>query len=104
TLLAVEAGEPGQALQHAAAVDLNHLTRYRRVGLLLETARAHYQLGRSHYPQAVAALRHGEKLSPIWVPASPWARDMVEVILTRSRREASGRELRSLAYRMGLEP
>jgi len=104
TLLAVEAGEPDQALQLAAAVDVNSLRRTRRAGLLLETARAHYQLGRAHYARAVAALRQAEQLAPVRVRTSLWARDMVEVMLTQSRREAGSRELRGLAYRMGLDP
>jgi hypothetical protein len=35
--------------------------------------------------------------------ASPWARDLVEVMLSQTAREAGGRELRGLAYRMGLD-
>jgi transcriptional regulator with XRE-family HTH domain len=103
TMLAVEAGEPARALEHAAAVDLGALKRERTAALYVDVARAHHQLGRDHDRQAVAALRQAEKLSPVRLRASPWARDLVEVMLTRSRREAGGRELRGLAYRMGLE-
>jgi transcriptional regulator with XRE-family HTH domain len=103
TMLAVEAGEPGRALEHAAAVDVSALSRGRRAMLLLETARAHYLFGGAHQPHAVAALREAERLTPVRIRASPWARDMVEVMLTQSRRETGGRELRGLAFRMGLD-
>jgi transcriptional regulator with XRE-family HTH domain len=103
TTLAVEAGEPARALEYAAAADVRVLSRGRRAALLLDSARAHYQLGRAHHRQVVAALRQAEQLAPVRMRASPWARELVEVMLGRSRREAGGRELRALAYRMGLE-
>jgi len=108
TTLAVEAGEPARALEHAAALDTTRgahpqLGRARRADLMLETARAHFQLGdREHRRQAVAALREAERLVPL-MRASPWARELVQVMLARSARKAGGRELRGLAYRMGLD-
>jgi len=103
TMLAVKDGEPAQALEYAAAADLGPLPRVRRALLLLDVARAHHQLGQGHDRQVITTLRQAEKLAPIRVHGSPWARDLVEVMLTRSRREAGGRELRGLAYRMGLD-
>jgi hypothetical protein len=103
TTLAVEAGEPGKALDHAAGADVTALPPGRQAALLLDSARAHYQLGRAHHRQAVAALSKAEQIAQVRLRASPWARELVEVMLTRSRREAGGRELRALAYRMGLE-
>ncbi len=103
TTLAVEAGEPARALEHAAAVDMAALPwRRRRAALLLDTARAHHQMGRAHTRQAIAALREAERLAA-HTRASPWARDLVQVMLAQSIREAGGRELRGLAYRMGLD-
>jgi transcriptional regulator with XRE-family HTH domain len=101
--LAVEAGEPAQALEHAAVVDTSTLKRGRRASLLLDTARAHHQMGRGHDRHAVVALRKAEQLASVRTHASPWARDLVGVMLAQSRREAGGRELRALAYRMGLD-
>jgi hypothetical protein len=104
TTLAVEAGEPAKALEYAAAVDMASLPwRGRRAALLLDTARAHHQMGRGHSRQAVAALRQAERLASVRMRASPWARDLVEVMLSQTAREAGGRELRGLAYRMGLD-
>ena len=104
TMLAVEAGEPAVALKHAAGVDVAVLApwRRRRADLLLETARAHHQMGHSHRMEAVAALRQAERLAPD-MRASPWARGLVEVMLTQSMYESGSRELRGLAYRMGLD-
>jgi transcriptional regulator with XRE-family HTH domain len=101
--LEIEAGQPELALQHASAVDAGKLQwRPRRADLLLDTARAHYQLGRNHRADAVTALRQAERIAPPHIRASPWARDMVEVMLTQAR-QAAGRELRGLAFRMGLD-
>ena len=103
TTLAVEAGDPARALEHAATVDMAALPwRRRRAALLLDTARAHHQMGRSHDRQAVAALRQAEQLA-VHMRASPWARELVQVMLAHSVRAAGGRELRGLAYRMGLD-
>jgi transcriptional regulator with XRE-family HTH domain len=103
TTLAVEAGEPTRALDYAAGADVGALPPGRRAALLLDTARAHYLLGRAHHRQAVIALRRAEQLASVRMRASPWARELVEVMLTQSKRESGGRELRALAYRMGLE-
>jgi transcriptional regulator with XRE-family HTH domain len=101
--LELEAGRPDVALQHAATVDMPELPwRTRRADLLLDTARAHYQMGGSHWDRAVTALREAEKAAP-HTRVSPWARDMVEVMLTHAHRQAGGRELRGLAFRMGLD-
>jgi transcriptional regulator with XRE-family HTH domain len=103
TTLALEAGEPQQALDHADAADLTALKPGRRAALLLDTARAHHQLGRSHYRQVVVALKQAEQTAPVRTHASPWAQNLVEVMLSQSRREAGSRDLRGLAFRMGLE-
>ena len=104
TTLAVEAGHPKRALEYAAAVDMAALPwPGRRAALSLDVARAHHQLGRDHHRQAVTALRQAELAAPVRIRASSWARDLVEVMLVQSRKEAGGRELRGLAYRMGLD-
>jgi transcriptional regulator with XRE-family HTH domain len=103
TTLVLESGEPQQALDHAAAVDLGALKAPRRAALLLDTARAHHQLGRSHYREAIGALKRAEQEAAVRIHGSPWARDLVEVMLTQSRREVGGRDLRGLAFRMGLD-
>ncbi len=51
---------------------------------------------------AVRALCTAEHLFPTRLYRDPFARDTVAELLGRSRRDAGGRELRRLAYRMGL--
>jgi transcriptional regulator with XRE-family HTH domain len=101
-MVAVEAGEPGRALEYAAAVGPGApLSRGRRAGVAIETAKAEAMLG--HYGQAASSLRRAEKLAPTQVHENPMVRDLVGNMLRRARREAGGRELRGLAWRMGIE-
>lgn len=58
--------------------------------------------GRRHEMQAVAMLRKAEDLAPQWVPSDPLLHQTVASLLTRARAVAGGRELRGLAYRMGM--
>lgn len=48
------------------------------------------------------AFRRAELLSPLHLHRNPVARDVLAELLTRSRRDAIGRELRGMAYRAGL--
>jgi hypothetical protein len=52
--------------------------------------------------EAVMALRRAGELFPMRLLRNPFARDMLGELLTRSRRDAVGRELRGMAYRAGL--
>lgn len=104
TTLAVEAGQPKRALEYASTIDLASLPwPGRRAALFLDAARAHHQLGPGHLRQAIAALRQAERETPVRMRASSWARGLVEVMLVQSRKDTGSRELRGLAYRMGLD-
>ncbi|MDL4821153.1 helix-turn-helix domain-containing protein [Actinomadura opuntiae] len=97
TSLAVEAGEPGEALTHADAVEPRALaSNNRRAALRIERARAHAMLGRN--AEAVRELRQAERLSPQQVHNHPLIKDLVADLVTR----APGRDLRGLAWRMNL--
>jgi hypothetical protein len=48
------------------------------------------------------ALRKAEQLFPVRVHRSPFARDVIGELVARARRDAVGRELRGMAYRVGL--
>jgi transcriptional regulator with XRE-family HTH domain len=101
TSLAVEAGNAGQALEFAAAVDPGALASgNRRAALGMEKARALVLLGKTG--DAIGELRAAERLSPEQVRHSPLIRELVAQLLGRARREAGGRELRGLAWRMGV--
>lgn len=97
TSLAVEAGEPADALTFAEAVNPRALSsNNRRAALLMEKARAHTMLG--HDAEAVHELRRAERLSPQQVRNDRLIREAVREMLER----AGGRDLRGLAWRMNL--
>ncbi|MGH3774242.1 MAG: helix-turn-helix domain-containing protein [Pseudonocardiaceae bacterium] len=57
---------------------------------------------RGRHGEAVMAFRRAETISPLHLHRSPLARDVLAELITRSRRDAVGRELRGMAYRAGL--
>ncbi|MGH3793737.1 MAG: helix-turn-helix domain-containing protein [Pseudonocardiaceae bacterium] len=101
--LAVERGEGGKVRELARGVDPT------AVGLGASRCAAFYtDLGRglaterSRRKDAVAALRTAERLAPQRVRANPFVRETVIGLLHRAQRDAVGRELRGMAYRMGV--
>jgi transcriptional regulator with XRE-family HTH domain len=102
TSLAVEAGNAEDALRYAAGVEPRVLASgNRRAALRIEKARAFAMLG-GHDGEAIAELRRAEKLSPQQVHNYPLVRELVTGMLERARRNAGGRDLRGLAWRMGV--
>jgi len=98
---AVEAGNAGQALAYADAIEPRLLaSNNRRAALHLERARACAMLSKDG--DAVRELRQAERLSPAQTRHHPLIRELVTDMLTRARREAGGRDLRGLAWRMNL--
>ena len=98
---AVEAGNAAEALAYADAVVPLHLASgNRRAALMMEKARAYAMLGRD--ADAVRELRQAERLSPAQVHNYPLIRELITEMLSRARREAIGRDLRGLAWRMNL--
>lgn len=101
TSMAVEAGNAEDALRIAGGVNPKALaSKNRRGALRLERSRALAMLGKDSL--AVSELRQAEKLSPAQVHNTPLARELVTHMLERARREAGGRELRGIAWRMGV--
>jgi len=99
--LAVDAGNAEEALTHADSVEPRHLaSSNRRAALCLEKARAYAMLGKDS--DAVREMRHAERLSPAQTHHHPLIRELVTDMLGRARREAGGRDLRGLAWRMNL--
>jgi hypothetical protein len=97
TSLAVEAGNAGQALEYASVVEPRALASgNRRAALRMEKGRAYAMLGRTR--EAVTELRGAERLSPAQVYNSPLVRELVRQMLD----DAGGRELRGLAWRLGV--
>jgi hypothetical protein len=102
--MAVEAGNAEEALEHAAGVNPRALaSSNRRAALRMERARALAMLGGPEKTaQAITELRQAERLSPAQVHNTPLVRELVTHLLERARREAGGRDLRGLAWRMGV--
>lgn len=103
TMLAVEAGEGGKAVEIARAVDPTTLpvSPTRRAAWWIDIGRG-MAMERRTRADAVEAFRTAEELAPQRVRANVFAREVVGDLLRRSRRDAGGRELRGMAYRMGL--
>jgi len=100
-MLSVEAGAPEDALRHAADIDSTALpSQGRRAALAIEVGRAHAMLG--HTREAVTSLRRAERLSPSRLYANSLACELVTDLMGRAQRQAGGRDLRGLAWRMGI--
>ncbi|MBB4686149.1 helix-turn-helix domain-containing protein [Amycolatopsis jiangsuensis] len=59
---------------------------------------------RSHREAGLAALLRAEALAPEQVRGNIFVREAVSSVLATARRDAGGRELRGLAWRMGVAP
>ena len=100
--LALELGEAGRVPELAREVDVaaipsagRQATFYGDVGRGLATLRCRESA-------AVEALRRAEVLAPQRTRTNPYVRETVTDLLRRARRDAGGRELRGIAYRIGL--
>lgn len=79
---------PGKARQAAFYADLGR-------GLVTE---------RRTRERGIRALVQADKIAPQLIRNNPFVRESVTNLLTTARPDAGGRELRGLAYRMGLAP
>lgn len=96
-----EAGEPGRAMEASKAVDpADLISAARRSALRLERGRALTMLGKRD--DAIAELHDAERASPLRFRCDATARELVGTMLERSRQQAGGRELRGMAWRMGV--
>ncbi|MGH3794355.1 MAG: helix-turn-helix domain-containing protein [Pseudonocardiaceae bacterium] len=88
----------------AVAEGLNpreHPSHERQATYWMDYGRALARLNGRH-EDAVRAFRTAERLFPMRVLRNPFVREVLAELLTRSRRDAVGRELRGMAYRAGL--
>lgn len=100
--LAVERGEGGKVAEIARHVDPTAVvSAARRSGFYTDLGRG-LATERGRRGDAVAALRTAEQLAPQRVRANPYVRETVTDLLRQARRDSEGRELRGLAYRMGV--
>ncbi|ONH58183.1 hypothetical protein CcI49_21985 [Frankia sp. CcI49] len=100
--IAVERGDGGKAAELAQGVDPTVLpSRRRRAHFYADLGRGLAQT-RGKDQEALAMFREAEKLAPEQIRTSPLVRETVAVMLQRARSAAGGRDLRGLAYRMGV--
>ncbi|MGH3834241.1 MAG: helix-turn-helix domain-containing protein [Pseudonocardiaceae bacterium] len=103
TSLALELGEHGQALQAAKTVHPELLPKRQQAFFWIEVGRA-LVAGKKTRHKGVHVLLHAEQLAPQRIRYDPIVRETVAGLLRQARREAGGRELRGLAWRMGIAP
>ena len=100
--IAVERGDGGKVTELARGVDTTVLpSRRRRAHFYADLGRGLTQ-SRGKDREALAMFREAEKLAPEQIRTNPLVREAVAVMLQRARSTAGGRDLRGLAYRMGV--
>jgi transcriptional regulator with XRE-family HTH domain len=104
TSLAVEIGEHGKALEAAKTVHPELLPgNVRQAEFWAEVGRA-LVAGKKTRNKGVRVLLHAEQLAPRRLRHDLLVREAVAGLLRQARRDAGGRELRGLAWRMGVAP
>ncbi|MGH3835253.1 MAG: helix-turn-helix domain-containing protein [Pseudonocardiaceae bacterium] len=104
TSVALELGEHGQAVQAAKTVRPELLPgTLRQAQFWAEVGRA-MTAEKKTRDKGVRVLLHAEQLAPQWVRNDVFVREVVADLLRQTRRDAGGRELRGLAWRIGVAP
>lgn len=99
--VAVETGQPEQARSVARTIRPESLpSAERQAAYWLDLGRAHAQMRADG--EAVKAFRAAEDIAPLRFRLHPLVREAVAGMVERRQRDAVGRELRGLAYRMAL--
>ena len=103
TMLAVERGEGGKAVEIARRIDPATMpaASSRQAMWWIDIGRGR-AMERNLRNEAVLAFRKAEDMAPQLTRANPWVRETVTSLLSRARRDAGGRELRGLAHRIGI--
>jgi hypothetical protein len=101
--IAVELGEAGRAREIARLVDPSHVPSAARQGMFWADLGRGMAQERSTREQAVGALLRAEQIAPQRIRTNPFVRETVADLLRRGQRDtATARELRGMAYRMGI--
>ncbi len=100
--LALELGEPGRVPELARDVDVAAIPSVARQATFYGDVGRGLAAIRGREAQAIEALHRAELLAPQRIRVNPFVRATVVDLMRRAQRKAGGRELRGLAYRMGL--
>ena len=102
TAIAVEFSDPGKVLELARGVDVEAIpSPTRRAAFYIDVGRSMLK-ERATREAGLATLMRAEVLAPQRLRTDIFTREAVSDQLRRARRDAVGRELRGLAYRMGI--
>jgi transcriptional regulator with XRE-family HTH domain len=103
THIALGLGEHGQALEIAKTVHPELLPKRSQAFFWSEVGRALCAVKKTRH-KGVQVLLHAEHLAPQLIHNDLLVRETVAGLLRLARRDAGGRELRGLAWRMGVAP
>ncbi|MFD0200174.1 MULTISPECIES: helix-turn-helix domain-containing protein [Saccharothrix] len=101
--IGLELGDAAKVAEIAAHVRPDGVSRSRQAAFWIDYGRG-LLTERKHRERGLAALLYAEKLAPQKVRNNAFARESVADLLRQARREAGGRDLRGLAWRMGIAP
>jgi transcriptional regulator with XRE-family HTH domain len=102
--LGAELGEGAKVAEYAQTVQPETIEgRARRAAFLKDVGCALVSEKRT-WDKGVQILSEAERTAPQLIRNNPFVRDVVSAQLRRARRDAGGRELRGLAWRMGVAP
>jgi transcriptional regulator with XRE-family HTH domain len=102
--LATELGEGGKVAELARAVNPNELHAKARRAMYWTDLGRSMLTERSTVDKGIQALVTAESIAPQRVRNNVFAREAIASLLRRAQRDAAGRELRGLAWRMGVAP
>jgi transcriptional regulator with XRE-family HTH domain len=101
--IAVELGEGGRVREIARTVDLSRVPSASRQAMFWADLGCGMAQERSMRDEAVEALLRAEKIAPQRIHANPFVRETVgDLLRRRVQRDSVGRELRGMAWRMGV--
>ena len=100
--IAVEQGEVGRAREIARLVDPSRVPSAARQAMFWADLGRGMAQQRSTRDAAVGALVRAEKIAPQRIRPNPFVRETIADLMRRTQRDAVGRDLRGMAYRMGI--
>jgi hypothetical protein len=103
TAISVELGHGGKVREIASTVRPETITRSRQSAFWIDYGRG-LLTERKTRERGLSALLRAETLAPQQVRNNVFVRETVADLLGKAHREAGGRELRGLAWRLGIAP
>ncbi|HEX6354397.1 helix-turn-helix domain-containing protein [Actinophytocola sp.] len=102
--LGAELGEGAKVAEYARTVRPEAIEGRARRAAFLKDIGCALVTEKRMWEKGVQTLSEAERTAPQLIRNNPFVRDVVSAQLRRARRDAGGRELRGLAWRMGIAP